>query len=173
MACYQREGSHKKAKGPSSAIRSNKGRLVQERLLPPIPKLFGPRESRLCDERSPWRDLRKPLWVTIVSTQTDPSRVLLAHHAEGCPNLCQNLWQVLKVQQRHQTAIRRVDHDDSPVAIYSVGIRHHRINPNSGAIAEVPYSRHRLLHKVGRSWSSGNHYKECAMLRLEAHHLQV
>ena len=37
------------------------------------------------------------------------------------------------------------------MAICSVGIKHHGTIPNSGATAEVPYSWHRLLHKVGRA----------------------
>ena len=54
-------------------IRSDKGLLIQERLLPPILKVFEPRESRLYHERSPRRDLREPLRVMIVGTQTDSS----------------------------------------------------------------------------------------------------
>ena len=91
------EGSCKKVKGPSSVIRYDKRRLVQERLLPPIPKVFRPWGSRLRHKRSLQRDLRKPLRVTIFSTQTDSSEVLLAHHAKGCPDLCQNLRQVSNV----------------------------------------------------------------------------
>ena len=38
----RQEGSHKKAEGPSNVIHFNKGHLVQERFLPPVPKVFGP-----------------------------------------------------------------------------------------------------------------------------------
>ena len=54
-------------------IRSDKGRLIQERLLPPILKVFEPRGSRLYHERSPRRDLQEPLRVTVVGTQTNSS----------------------------------------------------------------------------------------------------
>ena len=132
-------------------IHSDKGCLVQERLLLPIPKVFKPRGSRLCHERSPRRDLREPLRVTVVGTQTDSSRILLAHNAERCPNLCQSLRQVSKVQQRHQTTVERINPNGNPGDICLVGIRHHGPISNSGTATEVPYSRHRLLHKVGRS----------------------
>ena len=56
-----------------------------------------------------------------------------------------------KIQQYHQIAIRRVDPYDSHVAVHSVGVRHHRAVPNSGAIVEVLDSGHRLLHKMGGS----------------------
>ena len=42
-----------------------------------------------------------------------------------------------KVQQHHQTAIRRVDPDDNPMAICSVGIRHHGTIPDSSATTKV------------------------------------
>jgi len=51
-----------------------------------------------------------------------------------------------KVQQCHQTANKIIDPDDSPIAIRSMGTRDHGSIPNSNAIAEVPYSWHRLLH---------------------------
>ena len=60
------------------------------------------------------------------------------------------------------------------MAVCSVGVRYHRVVPNSGATAEVPDIRHRLLHKMGGSGSLGHHYgKEHAKLRLEIHHMQV
>ena len=96
-------------------------------------------------------DLRKPLKVTIVGTQADSSRVLLAHHAKRCSDLCQSLRQMPKIQQYHQIAVRRVDPYDSPMAICSMRVRHYGIVPNGGAIAEVPDSGHRLLHKMGES----------------------
>ena len=68
-----------------------KNDALPERLLPPIPKVFKPRGSRLCHEGSPRRDLREPLRVTVIGTQTDSSWILLAHYVEGCPDLCQNL----------------------------------------------------------------------------------
>ena len=72
----------------------------------------------------------------------------------------------------HQTAIGRIDPDDSSMAICSIGIRHHGPIPDSGTTAEVPYSRHRLLHEVGRSRSLGHHHiKERTELRLEEYNL--
>ena len=56
-----------------------------------------------------------------------------------------------KVQQHHPTVVRRVDPYDSPIAVRSVRVRHHGAVPNSGAIAEVLDSGHRLLHKMGGS----------------------
>ena len=43
----------KEAARKLSAIRSDKGHFVQERLLLPIPKVLKPRRSSLCHERSP------------------------------------------------------------------------------------------------------------------------
>ena len=48
-------------------------------------------------------------------------------------------------------AVRGVDPYDSPMAVRSVGFRHHGAVPNSGVIAEVPDSGHRLLHEMGGS----------------------
>ena len=56
-----------------------------------------------------------------------------------------------KIQQHHSTAVRRVDTYDNPMVVPSVRVRHHGAIPNSGAIAEVLDSRHRLLHKMGRN----------------------
>ena len=56
-----------------------------------------------------------------------------------------------KIQQYHQTAVRRVNPYDSPMVVRSVGVRHHGTVPNSGAIAEVLDSGHRLLHKMNGS----------------------
>ena len=50
----------------------------------------------------------------IVGSQTDLSGILLAHHAKGHTNLCQNLQQVSKVQQYYQATVRRVNPNDSP-----------------------------------------------------------
>ena len=50
-------------------------------------------------ERGTRGDLWKPFEVKIISAQASASRVLLAHHAEGCRGLCQDLRQVPKVQQ--------------------------------------------------------------------------
>ena len=55
-----------------------------------------------------------------------------------------------KVQQCHQIADGRTDPNDGPVAIRLMGIGHHRPIPNSHVAAEVPYSRHRLFHQMGR-----------------------
>ena len=87
----------------------------------------------------------------IVGAQTDLSGILLAHHAKGRTDLCQNLQQVSKVQQYYQATVRRVNPNDSPMAVCSVGVKYHRVVPNSGATAEVPDIRHRLLHKMGGS----------------------
>ena len=122
-----------------------------KRLLLPIPEVFGSRGSRLRHERGPRRDLRKSLRVTIVDTQIDLSKVLLAHHAKRCPDLCQSLRQMPKIGQYHKTAIRRVDPYDSPMDVRSVGLRHYRATPNGGATVEVPGSGHRLLHEMGGS----------------------
>ena len=54
--------------------------------------------DRLRNERSPRGYLRKPLGGTIISTQIDLSRILLAYNAEGRTSLCQGLRQVSKVQ---------------------------------------------------------------------------
>ena len=64
--------------------------------------MFKPWRSELCHERSPWRNLWKPLGVMIIGTQIDSSGILLAYYAEGCLGICQSLWQMSKVQQRHQ-----------------------------------------------------------------------
>ena len=174
MVFFRWKGSRKKAEGPSSIIRFDKGRLVQERHLLPISKVFGSWGSRLRHERSSWRDLRKPLKVMVIGTQAHSNRVLLAHHAKGCLNLCQNLWQMSKVQQRHQTVVWKVEPNDSPMAVCSVGVRDHGTILDSGTTAEIPYSRHRLLHKVGGNWNLGHHYgEERTKLCLEVHHLQV
>ena len=113
--------------------------------------MFGSRGSRLRHERGPQRDLQKSLRVTIVGTQIDLSKVLLAHHAKRCPDLCQSLQQMPKIQQYHKTAVRRIDPYDSPMAVRLVGFRHYEIVPNSGVTAEVPGSGHRLLHEIGGS----------------------
>ena len=139
-------------------IRSNKGHLVQERLFPSIPKVFKPQRSKLCHERSPRRDLREPLRVTVPGTQTNSSWILLAHYAEGCPDSCQNLRQISKVQQHHQVADGRTNPNDSPVAICSMGTGHHGPILNSNAAAEVPYNRHILFHQMDGSRSLGHHH---------------
>ena len=158
----------------SYSIRFNKGCLILKWFLPPIPKVFVSWRSGLRYERSPLRDLQEPLRVVVVSTQIRSNGVLLTHHVEGCSNLCQSLRQVSKVQQCHQTAVRRVDPNDSPMAVRSVGIRHHRAIPDSSMVAEVPHSRHRLLHKMGGSWSLGHHYgEERVKFRLEIHCMQI
>ena len=71
-----------KAKGLSYAVHLDEGRPIQEKLLPPIPKVFESRGSGLHHERSPQRDFWKSLRATIVGTQADSSGVLLAHHAK-------------------------------------------------------------------------------------------
>ena len=48
-------------------------------------------------------------------------------------------------------AVREVNPYDSPIAVHSVGVKHHGAVPNSGATAEVPDSRHQLLHEMGGS----------------------
>ena len=87
----------------------------------------------------------------IISTQTNLGQIPLAHHAEGHPGLCQNLRQVPEVQQCHQIAVGRINSNNGPVAICSVGIKHHGPIPDSSTVVEIPYSRNRLLHKVGKS----------------------
>ena len=94
-------------------------------LLTPVPKVFGSRGSRLCHERSLRGDLWKPLWGTIVGTQADSSRILLAHYAEGHANSCQSLRQVSEVRQHHQTTARGTHPYDGFVAVHSVGIRYY------------------------------------------------
>ena len=132
-------------------IRFDKGHTVQKRLLPLIPKVFESQGRRLCHERSPRKNLREPLRIMVISTQTDSGRILLSHLVEGRPGLCQNLRQVLDVQQCHQTAVERINSNNGPVAICSVGVRHHGPILGSGTAAEIPYNRYRLLHKVSRS----------------------
>ena len=70
------------AKGLSYAVHLDEGRPIQEKLLPPIPKVFESRGSGLHHERSPQRDFWKSLRATIVGTQANLSGVLLAHHAK-------------------------------------------------------------------------------------------
>ncbi|XP_075650465.1 uncharacterized protein LOC142621025 [Castanea sativa] len=53
-----------------------------------------------------------------------------------------------EVQHRHQTADRGTHPNDSPVAFFSMGTRHNGPIPNSNETAEVPNSRHRLLHQM-------------------------
>ena len=95
--------------------------------------------------------MRKPFGVKVVGAQTSADRILLGHHAEGRPDLCQSLRQVSKVQQYHQIVVQRVDPIDNPMVVCSVGIRHHGAIPHCGATAEVPDSGHRLLYKMGGS----------------------
>ena len=117
-----------------------------------------------------WRDLREPIKVAVVGTQTNLSWILLAHYAEGCSDLCQCLRQMSKVQQHYQTADERTDPNDGPVAIRLMGIGHHGPIPNSHVAAEVPYSRHRLFHQMGRIWSlNGHHKNENEKLCIEEH----
>ena len=59
--------------------------------------------------------------------------------------------QMPKIQQYHQTAGRRVDPYDNPVAVHLMGVRHHAVVPNSGVTAKITNSGHRLLHKMGGS----------------------
>ena len=94
----RRKRRRKEAKSPSLMICADQGCLIQERFLSTVPKVLEPWRSRLCNERSS----RGYLWIslrgTVVSTQVNPSWVLLAHYAQGRPNLRQGLWQVSEIQ---------------------------------------------------------------------------
>ena len=94
----RRKRRRKKAKSPSLTICADQGCLVQERFLSTVPKVLEPWRSRLRNERSSRGYLWKSLRGTVVSTQVDLSWVLLAHYAEGCPSLRQDLRQVLEIQ---------------------------------------------------------------------------
>ena len=87
----------------------------------------------------------------IVGTQADSSRVLLAHYAKRHSDLCQSLRQMLKIQQHHPTAVRRIDPYNNPMVVHLVEVKHYETVSNSGVTAEVPDSGHRLLHKMGGS----------------------
>ena len=121
----RRERCHEETEVPNIVICANKGCALQKRILSTILEVFRPRESKLRNERSPRRYLRKPLRRTIISTQVDPSRILLAYNAKGHASLCQVLRQVLEVQQFHQTIIRRTNTHDGPLVIRSMGSRYH------------------------------------------------
>ena len=168
----RREGRRKEVEGPSIAVCSNKGCPIQKRLLPPVPKVFRPRRSKVHHERGSRGDLRKPFRGTIISAQAYSSRILLAHHAEGQASLCQSLRQVSKVQQCHLTTVRGTHPYDNPIAIRSMGVRYHGSFPNSNQVTEVPSSQHRLLHEMGRSRNLSHHHrKEYTELRMEEHSL--
>ena len=75
----------------------------------------------------------------------------MAYYAEGCLGLCQSLRQMSKVQQRHQTADRGAHPNDNLITFCLIGNGHYELIPNSNETAEVPNSRHRLFHQMGRS----------------------
>ena len=79
-------------------ICADKRCFIQKRVLLVVPEVSMPRGNRLRNERSPRGYLRKPLWGTVISSQVDLSRILLAYNAEGHIGLCQGLRQVSKVQ---------------------------------------------------------------------------
>ena len=79
-----------------------------------------------------------------------------------------------KVQQGHQTANKSTHPNDGPMAFRLMRIGHHGPIPNNNETVEISNSRHRLLHQIGRSQTSGYHHrKEHTKLCLEKHHLQV
>ena len=53
---------------------------------------------------------------------------------------------MLMVQQCHQAAERRIDPNNSPLAIRSMGTQHNGSIPISNATIEVPCSQYRLFH---------------------------
>ena len=126
------ERGHEETEVPSIVICANKRRALQKRILVIVPKVFKLQGSRLRNERSsrgyPW----KPLGGTVVSAQVDPSWVLLANYAKRHTSLCQDLRQVLEVQQFHQTTVRRANTHDDPLAIHLMGTRYNRSLPNRG-----------------------------------------
>ena len=99
MAYCQREGGRKKAEGLGSAVHLDKRCLVQKRLLSSISEMLGYGRGKLRHEGGTRGDLREPFGVKVISAQAYASRVLLAHHVEGCRGLCQDLRQMPKVQQ--------------------------------------------------------------------------
>ena len=127
-----RERSCEETEVPSIAICANKRCALQKRILATILKVLKPRGSRLRNERSSQGYLWKPLGGTIVSAQVYPSLVLLANYAERHISLRQSLRQVSEVQQFHQKIIQRTNTHDGPLAISSMGTRHHGSLPDRG-----------------------------------------
>ena len=127
-----RERSRKETEVPSIVICANKRCALQKRILAIVFKVFKPRGSRLRNERSSQGYLWKPLGGTVVSAQVYPSWVLLANYAKRHTSLCQDLRQVLEVQQFHQTTVRRANTHDDPLAIHLMGTRYNRSLPNRG-----------------------------------------
>ena len=91
-----RERSRKETEVPSIVICANKRCALQKRILVIVLKVFKPRGSRLHNERSSQGYLWKPFGGTVISTQVNPSWVLLANNAEGRTSLRQGLQQVLE-----------------------------------------------------------------------------
>ena len=94
----RRKRRRKEAKSPSLTICADHGYPIQERFLSTVPKVLEPWWSRLRNERSSRGYLWKSFRGTVVSTQFDPSWVLLTHYAQGRPSLRQGLRQMLEIQ---------------------------------------------------------------------------
>ena len=114
-----------------------------------MPKMFDPRQGRLCHERSPWRGVWKPLRGAIIGPQAHTSRVLLAFNVEGYPILREGIWQVPTLQQCRKATVRTTHPDKRLMAFRSIGTKHHRTLSNGNATTQVPCCWDWLLHQMG------------------------
>ena len=127
-----RERRREETEVPSIAICANNRCALQKRILATVLKVFKSQGSGLRNKRSSQGYLWKPFGGTVVSSQVDPSWVLLANYAERRTSLCQGLRPVLEVQQFHQTTIQRTNTHDGPLAIRLMETRYHGPLPNRG-----------------------------------------
>ncbi|XP_050240791.1 uncharacterized protein LOC126689600 [Quercus robur] len=133
------------------------------------------RTGMLPVEKDAARKLKKPLRSTIVSTQDDPNRILLAHNAEGRVSLCKVLRQMSKVQQFHQTTIRRANPHDNTLAIHSMEARYRGPIPDNEKATKVFGSWYGiprvLVSDNGRQFDNNAFRDFCLELGIKNHYL--
>lgn len=131
---------------------------IQERLHSIIPKVFVLKRSKLLNEGSPWMGVWEPLRGMIVGPQAHKNRVLLAHTTEGCPILCESMWQMPILQQCHKAAIKAIHPNERPMAFRLIGIGYHGTLSNSNATTHktLPNPKMRSINNnLTCLWTSG------------------
>ena len=85
--------------------------------------------------------MRKPFRVALAGSQTNTSKVLLAHLAEGHPVLRKGMQQMLMIQQHHSIAIRAAYPNERSLAIRSIRAQHNWILSHGNASDQIPCCR--------------------------------
>ncbi|GMP68249.1 hypothetical protein CsSME_00027924 [Camellia sinensis var. sinensis] len=134
--------------------------LVQEILHRTLPEVCPFQQGRSIPVRNSRRRMRKPSRRKIVSLQSHFARILVAIHASGFREVCQEVREMSEVRTPNTSAIQRTLTINKPMALCNVRLGHSRTTSNGTWQQKVLPCSNRLLHKVGGGRSTSINKRE-------------